>query len=105
MTNQIPTLSEKERVILELLTKRGSELYGLELVQLSGGTLRRGTVYVTLSRMEEKGFITSRQEERSSGQSGLPRRLYKPTGYGVKVLHLSNQLHELAMGRLVLGVT
>ena len=68
---------------MELL--RGSERYGLELVEASGGALKRGSVYVILTRMEEKGFLVSHQEERAPGASGLPRRLYRATPYGLKV--------------------
>ena len=68
---------------MELL--RGSERYGLELVEASGGALKRGSVYVILTRMEEKAFLVSRQEERAAGASGLPRRLYRATPYGLKV--------------------
>ena len=68
---------------MDLLRRR--ERYGLELVDASGGALKRGSVYVILSRMEEKGFIESRQEEREPGASGLPRRLYRATPYGMKV--------------------
>ena len=64
---------------------RGSERYGLELVDASGGTLKRGSVYVILARMEEKGFVESRQEDRQPRASGLPRRLYRATRYGLKV--------------------
>jgi DNA-binding PadR family transcriptional regulator len=35
---------------------RHQELYGLQLVAASRGRLKRGTVYVTLRRMEEKGY-------------------------------------------------
>ena len=76
-------MSRTESLVMELL--RGPERYGLELVDASGGTLKRGSVYVILARMEEKGFIESRQEERLPGASGLPRRLYRATSYGVKV--------------------
>lgn len=62
-----------------------SERYGLELVDASGGRLKRGSVYVTLGRMEAKGFVASRQEDRAAGAIGLPRRLYRPTPYGLKV--------------------
>jgi DNA-binding PadR family transcriptional regulator len=62
-----------------------SERYGLELVEASKGRLKRGSIYVTLGRMEAKGFVESRQEDRSSGAIGLPRRLYRPTPYGLKV--------------------
>ena len=56
-----------------------SEMYGLQLVAASKRRLKRGTVYVTLGRMEEKGFITSRQESAPAEQGGLPRRLYEAT--------------------------
>ena len=56
------TLSAKESLILELLV-REREMYGLQLVTTSKRRLKRGTVYVTLGRMEEKGYITSRLED------------------------------------------
>ena len=81
----IPTLPAKERLILELLVSSGA-LYGLELVERSDGGLKRGTVYVTLGRMEAKGFLTSEQEEMPEGAIGLPRRRYRPTGLGERAL-------------------
>jgi DNA-binding PadR family transcriptional regulator len=77
---------------MELL--RGAERYGLELVEASHGALKRGSVYVILARMEEKGFIESRQEERTPGAGGLPRRLYRATPYGRKVHAAFTLLHE-----------
>jgi DNA-binding PadR family transcriptional regulator len=79
---EIPRLSGKEMLILQMLVG-GGQAYGLGLVRNSGGKLKRGTVYVTLMRMEEKGYVESRTAE-IDGE--LPRRLYKPTGYGVRVL-------------------
>lgn len=70
---------------LELLVERG-ELYGLQLVAASKGRLKRGTVYVTLGRMEDKGYVTSHAEEAPEGAGGLPRRLYEATPYGLRVL-------------------
>ena len=69
--------------MLDLL--EASERYGLELVDASQGRLKRGSIYVTLGRMEAKGFVASRQEDRAPGAIGLPRRLYRPTAYGLKV--------------------
>lgn len=57
-------------------------MYGLELVAASRGELKRGTVYVTLKRMEDKGFITSSQEDAPVNAGGLPRRVYEPTALG-----------------------
>src|ERR1043166_9707917 len=79
------TLSVKESLILELLVERG-ELYGLQLVASSKRKLKRGTVYVTLGRMEDKGYITSRLEDAPPDMGGLPRRLYEATPLGRRVL-------------------
>jgi PadR family transcriptional regulator len=79
----IPRLSTTERLILDLL--RESELFGLQLVDRSEGALKRGTVYVTLGRMQDKGYVESRTEPLPQGAIGLPRRWYKPTEYGLRV--------------------
>jgi PadR family transcriptional regulator PadR len=78
-------LPRKEQLILELLTS-GEPMYGLQLVERSEGALKRGTVYVTLGRMEAKGFIQSQQEPVAPGAIGLPRRSYRPTPLGERVL-------------------
>ena len=80
--------SAKETEILEALRQR--EMFGLELVEASSGRLKRGTVYVTLGRMEEKGYVESRLEDRRSGAIGLPRRLYRATAFGLRVLDAWN---------------
>ena len=79
------TLSAKESLILELLV-REHEMYGLQMVAASKRRLKRGTVYVTLGRMEEKGYLTSRLEDAPPDAGGLPRRLYQPTALGRRVL-------------------
>lgn len=81
----VPRLSGKESLILDLLA-HGEELYGLQLVAASKGRLKRGTVYVTLGRMEDKGYVTSHAEDAPDGAGGLPRRLYEATPYGLRVL-------------------
>jgi len=84
-----PRLSLKESLIVELLL-RDAELYGLQLVAASRGRLKRGTVYVTLGRMEDKGFITSREEAPPADEGGLPRRLYRATPFGRHVYEAWN---------------
>jgi len=78
--------------VLDLL--ESGERYGLELVDASAGRLKRGSVYVTLGRMETKGFVASRQEDRVPGAIGLPRRLYRTTAYGLKVRDAYRLLRE-----------
>ena len=89
VNSDLPRLSATERTILELLSS-GTELFGLQLVQESRGALKRGTVYVTLGRMQEKGYVESRTEPVPPGGIGLPRRLYRPTAYGVRVFDAWN---------------
>jgi PadR family transcriptional regulator, regulatory protein PadR len=68
-------------------------------VAASKGRLKRGTVYVTLGRMEAKGYVTSRAEEAPEGAGGLPRRLYEATPQGVRVLKAwSTLLRHLSPG-------
>ena len=76
----IPQLSGKETDVLRLLIGKG-EMYGLEMVEASEGALKRGTIYVTLSRMADKGYVESREEENPAPDRPA-RRLYKPTGLG-----------------------
>jgi PadR family transcriptional regulator, regulatory protein PadR len=84
---RVLTLSPKESLILELLIGE-REMYGLQLVAASRRRLKRGTVYVTLGRMEEKGYLTSRLEDQPPSAGGLRRRLYEPTALGRRVLAL-----------------
>jgi PadR family transcriptional regulator PadR len=83
----LPSLSGKERIVLELLLSASVSMYGLQLVEQAKGRLKRGTVYVTLGRMEKKGLIDSEPEPAPTGQGGLPRRMYRATGHGTRVLY------------------
>lgn len=72
--------SQKELVVLNLLARQ-RELYGLQMVDASAGALKRGTIYVTLSRMERKGYVQSSPDPTPS-PNGPPRRLYRITPLG-----------------------
>jgi DNA-binding PadR family transcriptional regulator len=81
----MPHLTRTEATILDVLLGNGSrELYGLEIVNGSKGRITRGSVYVLLSRMAEKGLVESRPEPAPERGGGLPRVLYKPTGLGLR---------------------
>lgn len=95
----LPRLTNKELVVLGLLVNGAHESFGLEMVEASGGELKRGTIYVTLQRMEEKGYIESRLEARTVPEIGIPRRLYKVTGFGQRVF----EAYQLASQSFALG--
>jgi DNA-binding PadR family transcriptional regulator len=76
-------MASLEALVLDLLVSHG-QAYGLELVAASRGRLKRGSIYVTLGRMEQKGLVTSVLDERPG--EGPPRRLYQPTALGRRAL-------------------
>lgn len=89
------TLSNKEYLILQLLINAPVELYGLQMVEASEGQLKKGTIYVTLGRMEDKGYIESRKDEFKPRERGLPKRLYRATGEGRRTFDLECQIRHL----------
>lgn len=67
----------KRLLILRLLAQHG-KTRGLELVMLSGGKLRRGTVYVWLSELEDAGLVASARREywiTDAGRTELAREV------------------------------
>jgi len=92
---RVPRLSSGEQLILELVVGHRAAMYGLEIVSASGGRVKRGTVYVTLARMEDKGLVASRQEDPPAAAGGLPRRLYTPTALGRRLLQAHAKLAKL----------
>lgn len=64
---------DAEALIVTLLVQRG-ELSGLDLVEMSNGALKRGTIYVTLDWMENNGIVKSRIVPDSRHR--LNRRVY-----------------------------
>jgi PadR family transcriptional regulator, regulatory protein PadR len=101
MLNNDPRLpSAKELIVLDMLAGK-KEMYGLEMVQASGGKLARGTIYVTLMRMDDKGYVTSRQVMEEN-VSGLPKRVFSITGLGQRALALSRQARiELSVAEVM----
>lgn len=81
----LPNLTTREAQILRLLINQGADMYGLEIVKASDGEISRGSIYPTLNRMEDKGFLESRQEEKTPEEIGLPRRMYRPSAAGRRV--------------------
>lgn len=97
--DKIPSLSALEEDILTVLL--GQELYGLQICQAieeaSGGqqTLKVGSLYPSLHRLEKKRFVTSRMG--SSGiesRGGNRRKYYKITGLGATALTQKQQTRQ-----------
>lgn len=69
------------KVLQVLLEDPSNEIYGLELVRMTG--LKSGTLYPLLDRLEGDGLVSSRWEDSAPTELGRPRRrLYRLTGHG-----------------------
>lgn len=76
-------LSATEQVVLfGIATLEGA--YGLQLCRHC--KLQRGTVYVILRRLAERGFVTSNMVPLPDGERGPSRRVYAATEQGVRAL-------------------
>jgi PadR family transcriptional regulator, regulatory protein PadR len=100
--SNFPKLSQKEMLILEMLVGKG-EMFGLEMVEASEGELKRGTIYVTLQRMGDKGYIESREEPRQLPEIGISRRKYWATGLGERVYQTNLKAQEFFSNELLWG--
>jgi DNA-binding PadR family transcriptional regulator len=89
-TQSWPT--KTEMTVLSLLMNAPQGLYGLEVVEQSNKEVKRGSVYVLLGRLEEKGYVERTTPKVDASYPGLPRPIYKITAPGRKVLALSDQL-------------
>ena len=76
------------------------EAYGASLIrEIEGTTGRRvqaGSLYITLERLERKGFLTLRSGESEPGRGGRPKRFADVTEEGVRAL----SVHRRALLRI-----
>lgn len=83
-------VGEFEEVILLLVGILGDEAYaykiGEEFKSQTGRTISVGAVHSTLTRLDEKGLLTSQMGEPSADRGGRRKRIYSLTAYGKRVL-------------------
>jgi PadR family transcriptional regulator, regulatory protein PadR len=96
-------LGEFEVVVLLAALHLGREAYGSaildEIEARTGRRVSRGSVYITLDRLEDKGLLDSRLEAGSPSRGGRPKRLFRVTASGVKaVKHSLNVLVRMYKG-------
>lgn len=88
-------LGEFEQMILLAALRLGDEAYGVrlmeELEERVGRRVSRGSVYVTLDRMERKAWIESTLSEPGSGRGGRARRVVRVTPEGMEQLRRSRE--------------
>ena len=82
-------LGEFEHLVLatalRLEAGYGAELMR-ELEERTGRQVQGGALYVTLDRLERKGYLVSRMGEPDSRRGGRPKRFVEVTPAGVRAL-------------------
>lgn len=88
MTHQ--GLGEFEQLVLLAIVHLGDEAYGVPIVdeieRRTGRSVARAAVYVTLRRLEEKGFVSSWLGDPTPERGGKGRRYVKLEAAGVRAL-------------------
>jgi DNA-binding PadR family transcriptional regulator len=91
-------LGELEEMVLMAALRLRDGAYGAailrELDERAGRDVPRGSVYVTLERLESKGLVESREGEPTPGRGGRPRRMVAVTGGGVEALRRTHEVRE-----------
>ncbi len=81
---------EFEQLVLLAVLRLGEDAYAVpvreEIGARTGRTPTRGAVYVTLERLEGKGYLDSWLGEPVAERGGRPRRYYRVRPPGVRAL-------------------
>jgi len=97
MPRGLPT--DKEILVLHILRDSPQGMYGLAVSKASDGKLGQAAVYVTLSRMESKGFV-KRRVPAAEDHPGLPRPLYRITALGERSLRAADAARLVLQGAM-----
>ena len=86
-------LGEFEQMLLLVIMQLEGSAYGVRLMEelehRVGRRVSRGSVYITLDRLEDKGWISSATSGSRPERGGRPRRLVRVTPEGVDALRKS----------------
>ncbi len=87
------TLGELEQLLMLAVARLGGEAYGAAIQKVLEETAGRAatiaTIYVTLVRLENKGYVESRRESPTPTRGGKAKRCFALTPKGVAALKAS----------------
>ena len=91
-------LGELEEMVLLAILRLGADAYGAsvlrELDEQAGRDVPRGSVYVTIDRLEAKGMLVSRAGEPTPQRGGRAPRLVAVTEAGLAALRRTTEVRE-----------
>jgi DNA-binding PadR family transcriptional regulator len=99
-------LGEFEHLVLLALLRLSDEAYGVavrrEIAKRTGRDVSIGAIYITLDRLERKGFVKSRVGEPTSARGGRAKRYFRVTARGHAVVQRTQEHIRLMAEGLVL---
>jgi PadR family transcriptional regulator, regulatory protein PadR len=76
----VSAIGEFEQVVLLAILRLGDEAYavsiGDEILRCTGRDVSRGSIYITLDRLETKGYLKSRLADPTPERGGRAKRFY-----------------------------
>lgn len=97
-------LTRNEELILLSIWKLKDNAYGVTIrggfKKVTGKSLNYGSLYNTLYRLAQRGFVTTEESEPLSRQGGRRKILYSLTPLGEKALAEAQKMHKLAWGEI-----
>ena len=91
-------LGEFEQLVLLAIAHLDAEAYGVPIVEeierRTGRTVARAAVYITLRRLEEKGYVSSWMSDPTPERGGKGRRYVKLQAAGARALRDARQASE-----------
>ena len=91
-------LGEFEQMVLLAIAHMEGEAYGVPIVEeierRTGRSVARAAVYITLRRLEEKGFVSSWMSDPTPERGGKGRRCVKLEAEGVRALREARRAAE-----------
>lgn len=93
--SELSILGEFEQLVLLAVLRLQGNAYGVtirrEIERQTSRELSRGAVYITLERLEEKGYLASRFADPTPERGGRAKRYYKVKPVGVAALKNSGR--------------
>jgi PadR family transcriptional regulator PadR len=81
-------LGSLELMVMLVLIRLGDDAYGVpisrELAERIGREVALGSIYASLERLEDKGFVTSVQGEPTQERGGRAKRYFRLTPKGLR---------------------
>ena len=91
----VSTLGEFEQVVLLAILRLTDEAYAVtirdEILRCTGRDVSRGSVYITLDRLETKGYLRSRLADPTPERGGRAKRYYSLRPRAVEALRESRR--------------